>query len=111
MLTGKKRIEFIESKDCTCYMCLRQKPIKDLQIDHILPKNVFPEVRNEIKNYAVICASCNNYKHSFYGAGLESMINMHEERTLQLKRVKIKQENTELQLRDLLLKTLNHKRL
>jgi 5-methylcytosine-specific restriction endonuclease McrA len=111
MLTGKKRIAFIESKDCTCYVCLRQRPIKDLQIDHILPKYVFPEVRSEIINYAVICKSCNNYKHSLYGVGLQQTIDTHQERVLQLKRVQMKQESVEIKLKHLLLKTLTHKRI
>ena len=36
--------------------------ISELQIDHILPQSKYPELKNDKKNFQLLCRTCNNDK-------------------------------------------------
>lgn len=70
----RKKIRIYEKNDGCCELCGSHFPLSKLQIHHIRPVNLYPELISKESNLRLLCAECHVKVHKISAEIADDMI-------------------------------------
>ena len=71
---NRKKIMIYEKKGGCCELCGSHFPLSELQIHHIRPVNLYPELISKESNLRLLCAECHVKVHKISAEIADDMI-------------------------------------